>query len=292
MQQPPLIVHIVYRFGVGGLENGIVNLINHMPVNRYRHAIISLTEAGEFKHRIQRDNVEFIDLHKKPGHDLGYHWHLWKILRRLKPAIVHTRNIGPMETAVTAWLARVPVRVHGEHGWDVTDTDGSNNTYRRFRRLLSPFVSHYISMSKDLESYLLNRVGIADKKVSQLYNGVDIGKFQYGSLQRNLSSFPAGFIKEGCVLIGSVGRMSAIKNPLYLAQAFADLLKEEASLASRLRLLMVGGGELHEQVATFCRDAGIEEQVWLPANRDDVPELMRAMDIFVLPSLNLSLIHI
>lgn len=64
----PLVLHVVYRFDTGGLENGIVNLINHMPPHAYRHAVLALTEVTEFRHRIQRSDVEFISLHKPPGH--------------------------------------------------------------------------------------------------------------------------------------------------------------------------------------------------------------------------------
>jgi hypothetical protein len=65
----PLICHIVYRFGVGGLENGVVNLINRLPESAWRHQIVALTEvAEEFSRRIRRDDVEYLSLGKPPGH--------------------------------------------------------------------------------------------------------------------------------------------------------------------------------------------------------------------------------
>ena len=54
----PLLAHVVFRFGVGGLENGIVNLINHLPHERWRHAIVSLTDVSrEFTERITHPDV-------------------------------------------------------------------------------------------------------------------------------------------------------------------------------------------------------------------------------------------
>ena len=64
----PLVAHVMYRFDVGGLENGVVNLINHMPREAYRHVVISLTEITDFRKRIARDDVEFVALKKPPGH--------------------------------------------------------------------------------------------------------------------------------------------------------------------------------------------------------------------------------
>ena len=131
----PLVAHVMYRFDVGGLENGIVNLINHMPEDAYRHAIISMTEITDFRQRIQRDDVEFIALKKKPGHSLWLYPKLYRLFKELKPAIVHTRNLGALELAVPAWAAGVPSRIHGEHGRDVGDLDGSSKKYQWVRRL-------------------------------------------------------------------------------------------------------------------------------------------------------------
>ena len=66
----PLIAHVMFRFDTGGLENGIVNLINHMPEDRFRHAVVALTEVTEFRQRIRRTDVEFVSLNKPPGQGL------------------------------------------------------------------------------------------------------------------------------------------------------------------------------------------------------------------------------
>jgi hypothetical protein len=63
----PLVAHVVYRFDVGGLENGLVNLINYMPSDTYRHVVISLTEITDFRRRIGRDDVQFFALKKAAG---------------------------------------------------------------------------------------------------------------------------------------------------------------------------------------------------------------------------------
>ncbi len=76
-----------------------------------------------------------------------------------------------------AWLAGVPVRVHGEHGRDVGDLDGSNRKYQRVRRLYRPFVSHYVALSRNLADYLREPIGIAPERIAQIYNGVDTARF-------------------------------------------------------------------------------------------------------------------
>ena len=62
----PLVLHVFYRFDVGGLENGVVNLINRL--DKYRHAVLALNECvPAFCERVTRPGVEFISLRKPPG---------------------------------------------------------------------------------------------------------------------------------------------------------------------------------------------------------------------------------
>ena len=142
----PLIAHVVYRFDVGGLENGVVNLINKLPVDRYDHAVISLTEVTDFRQRITRERVSYHELHKPPGHGLQIYSKLHRLFRSLAPAIVHTRNIAAMEALLPAALARVPIRIHGEHGWDVQDASGGKRSHHLQRRFFSPLVHHIESL--------------------------------------------------------------------------------------------------------------------------------------------------
>ena len=150
----PLVAHIIYRLDVGGLENGLVNLINHIPAERFRHAIICLTGYSEFRRRIRRSDVPVFALNKPAGNSPLTHFKLWRLLKQLRPDIVHTRNLAALEGTLPAALAGVPVRIHGEHGRDVGDLDGSNRKYQLWRRLFKPFVHQYIALSKDLERYL------------------------------------------------------------------------------------------------------------------------------------------
>jgi len=198
----PLVAHIVYRFDTGGLENGVVNLINHMPADSYRHAIIALTEVTDFRQRIQRDDVQFISLHKPPGHGIWLFPKLFRLFRQLRPAIVHSRNLAALEAQLPAWLAGIAVRVHGEHGRDVGDLDGSNVTYQRVRRFYRPFVSFYLALSRDLAEYLTGIISVPRNKVLQVYNGVDSVRFHPAPSDLTVAGCP--FSRQAHWLLGTV----------------------------------------------------------------------------------------
>ena len=279
----PLVAHVLHRFDTGGLENGVVNLINHMPANAYRHAVIALTDITDFKNRIQRPDVQFFALNKQPGHVLWIYPQLYRLFRQLKPAIVHTRNLAALEAAVPAWAARVPARIHGEHGRDVGDFDGTNKKCQWIRRIYSPFVKHYIALSQDLAHYLTHPVGIGAKRVTQIYNGVDAARFHPAPERQDIPASP--FNEAGLWLVGTAGRMQTVKDQTNLARAFVLAINIEPSLREHLRLVMVGDGPLRHESLAILEAAGLAELAWLPGERNDIPDIMRGLDCFVLPSL-------
>ena len=280
----PLVAHVVYRFDTGGLENGLVNLINHMPRDAYRHVVIALTQVTDFRHRVKRDDVQFIALDKPPGHAVKLYPRLAQLFRQLQPAVVHTRNLAALECALPAWWAGVPVRVHGEHGRDVEDMDGTSRKYQWLRRAYKPWVTHYVALSRDLAGYLSDRVHVPADRLSQVYNGVDTGRF------RPADGAPPRI--EGCPfdpaahwLVGTVGRMQQVKDQTNLARAFVRLMTEQPALRERVRLVMLGSGPLREQVQRIVDEAGLGALCWLPGERSDVADVMRGLSCFALPSL-------
>lgn len=279
----PLIAHVLFRFDVGGLENGVVNLINRMPRESYRHAVIALTEITDFRRRIARDDVQFIGFNKPPGHLYRLYPRLYRTFSTLRPAIVHSRNLAALEVTVPAFAAGVPVRIHGEHGRDVGDFDGSNRTYQWVRRIYNPFVSQFIALSEDLQRYLVDRVHIPSRKVTQIYNGVDAERFRPGGTEALIPGCP--FRSPEHWIVGTVGRMQTVKDQTLLARAFIRAFEVAPTLRARLRLVMVGDGPLRLEATRLLEEAGLAEQAWLPGERNDVPEIMRGFDCFVLPSL-------
>ncbi len=276
MQKRIKIVHIIFRLDFGGLENGLVNLINRLPGDVYEHLVIALTEATEFRQRLP-NGVHVIALGKRPGKNPGYLLRLWRILATEKPDIVHTRNLPCLESQLAAFLARIPVRIHSEHGFDIYDSGGSNRRYRRLRRFMRRFVTRYIALSNDLEQYLVKQIGIAPERVVRICNGVDTERFA------PLGQPAAPASEAAVVVIGAVGRMEQIKDHLTLVRAYASVAGEAAG---KSRLIIVGDGSCRERLAAYLDEQGLAGCYEFPGFCDDVPALLRTFDIFVLPSLS------
>ncbi len=283
-KRPPLVVHVIHHLVIGGLENGLVNLINRMPPDRYRHAIICMKEYSDFRNRIENPETEVFALNRKDGGDWNARLKLFNLIRKLNPAIVHSRGISGLDSMLPALFCGVPARIHGEHGRDMDDLDGNNRKAQWLRRVHRPLVSHYVALSKDLETYLETKIGVPKRRITQIYNGVDFHNFQPNRSEREKIR-DCHFADDDSFVIGTVGRMQEVKDQVNLTKAFILLASKVPEKKKYLRLLLVGDGPLRSQCEALLDQAGLRGQAWLPGARDDIPVLMRSMDVFVLPSL-------
>jgi sugar transferase (PEP-CTERM/EpsH1 system associated) len=276
----PLVVHLVYSLGIGGLETLLVDCINRMPAERYRHAVVCLTGYTTFADNIGRPDVELVALGKPPGLGLGTHVKFWRTMRRLRPTVLHTYNLSALEYAFTGAMAGVPVRIHAEHGRDAADPHGLNPKHNFLRRRLVPFVDRFIPVSADLDAWLDRVVRIPRAKTLFIKNGVDTDKFAPGGAAATDSPW-----SRDDIVIGTVARIQDVKNHRGLIDAFSRLRADRPDLAPRLKLTIVGDGPLMAAVRRQVDELGLSDHVWLPGARKDIAALLHSFSVFALPSL-------
>lgn len=281
----PLILHVIHHLVMGGMENGLVNLINQLPAEAFRHAVVCVEDFSDFRQRITRADVEVVALHRSRVGAVGVRRGIFRLCRQWRPAIVHTRNQSGLDALLPAWLAGVPRSVHSEHGWDVDNLDGRQWKPALLRRLHSPLVDQYITVSKDLQRFLARRIGIRPDRIEQIYNGVDTARFAPPAARPALA-LPAGFDGEGVVRIGAVGRIQPVKDQATLLRAVARLVSRRPELRAVARLMLVGDGPLLGAMRELAQQLSIADICWLPGASGEVPRLLQAMDVFVLSSLN------
>ena len=277
------VLHVVYSFSIGGLENVIVQLINRLPADLFEHVVLSLTTISDFKNRVTQPGVRFIELNKPPGHAVPLYPRIYKLLRELRPDVLHTCNFAALELVPLGWLARVPLRLHAEHGWDAHDKNGENLRHQRVRRFYRPFVSHFVGVSQEIDDYLGSAIRVPAARRSLIANGVDTALFSPAAGQRQpVPGCP--FEPGNHWLVGTVGRLQTVKNQPLLARAFVRLIQQRPRAAERARLVIVGEGPLRAEVEGILSAAGLQHLAWLPGARNDVPDVLRMLDVFVLPS--------
>jgi len=266
------IAHLIYSFGTGGLEKGIATVVNNAsPL--FEHVILCLTTSGKSESLLPPD-IQVVELHKPPGNSPLFLFKLSRVLKSLRPDIVHTRNWSGMDGIIAARMAGIRAVVHGEHGWGMEDPQGLHQKRILIRRFLSRWVSEYTCVSKEIENWLCNDVCVR-KLVTQIYNGVDTEKYCPGNSGARIRAELG--ITAHVLLVGVVGRLDPIKDHSTLFRAFETV----RTVLPEAQLLIVGDGQERKRLESQAGDGVI-----FMGNRSDVPEILRALDLFILPSLN------
>ncbi len=279
--QPIHVVHVIHQLATGGMENGLVNLINGIDPQAVRHSVLCMTDFTDFRSRITRPDVAVIALHKRPhGQDFSAQRRAYAQLQVLRPDVVHTRNLTGLDAVLPAFLARVPARLHGEHGRDMTDPDGTNKKFILLKKLHRPFIHRWTTVSEDLARSLRERVGVPAAAITQIYNGVNLDRFTPVSPRRAI----AGFSEAGHFVFGTVGRLQDVKEQWLLIEALA-ILRELTPRAKDVRVVIVGEGPMRARLEqTLAQHPDIASQVLLAGPQIDVPTWLQSFDVFCLPS--------
>jgi sugar transferase (PEP-CTERM/EpsH1 system associated) len=275
-ERPLKVVHVVHSLAVGGLENGVVNLVNGRDES-LQHTIVCMTTDGPLTARL-RPEVKVFALGKKSGHDPRTFMRLSRLLRTLKPDVVHSRNWGTFDAVLAARLAGVRHVIHGEHGRDITDPKGLNPRRNRWRRMCAPFVSRFVTVCDDLRRWLVEEVCLPASKVVTVYNGVEIAR--YSNIDRSAARARLGLAADS-LAVGTVGRLDPVKDQVGLIRAF-DLLAHRYPKAV---LVIAGDGPCRAALENLVAASKLQPRVRLLGERDDVPEVLAALDVFVLPSI-------
>jgi sugar transferase (PEP-CTERM/EpsH1 system associated) len=278
---PIRILHIVDSLGKGGLENGLVNLIQQMDESRFEHTICAIRYLGANAERLPRDRVRVISLEKQAARSRVHVGALARVIREVKPDIVHSRNWAAVEGVLAARLVGGCKVIHSEHGLDV-DTI-LEEPWRRlcFRRLAFQLAHRVLSVSYQLRELHASRTRFPERRITVVHNGVDRQRFFPDTALRVRVREELGIGQEE-FCIGSVGNLFPVKDHMTLLHALANI----AQFYGKWRLIMVGEGPERARLEGFVNThTGWKDRVMFLGLSSRVPQLLNAMDVYVLPSM-------
>lgn len=270
------VLHVVLSMETGGLENGIVNLVNHSDKERFEVDILCLRHRGELADRISNPNSKVI-FDDKAGE--GIWASIKKIVQTCKLGNYHIVHSHGFTTMLTSYIAKLispyPMIINGEHGTLYHDS----LKQRLIQKFLFMKMDLNLSVSQDLKETIISAFSIHKDNFHTIINGVDTDKF---SNTGDLSSIfrQSLDIKDDDLIIGSVGRLVPVKNYPSLINAFSMLLKSHPDC----HLVLAGDGVERELLKSHIDELGLQDKIHLLGRRDDIPSLMNQFDLFVLPS--------
>lgn len=264
------VAHLVTTFDTGGLQNGIVNLVNHGDPERVRHTILSLRGRTGLADRLLRGDVVSLDLGE------GRHAAAWRIiaerLRELAPDVLHTRNWGTYPDGIlAARRAGVGRRVHGFHGRDLANAHGEGLKRRILGKFLSWATDRIITLTPSMKREYIRDYRVGENRVTVIPNGVDLDR---------LAAFDADPALASSFTVATVGRLDAVKNLPLLVRAFAAMERRTPGD----RLVICGDGPVRGEVEEIAAAEGVGEALIMTGERSDAPAVMKASDVYVQPS--------
>ncbi|MBN1154271.1 glycosyltransferase family 4 protein [candidate division KSB1 bacterium] len=280
------ILHIITNLPVGGAQDNTLITVDGLDKNRYDVSLMSASD-GQWLDRarsIKGIKLIFIDeLIRKIDlfYDIIALVKIFRVIRKGNYDIVHTHSSKPgFSGRIAARLAGVPHIIHTIHGFPFHDF--MNPVVRQFFIYLERYLSKLSDILITVSKLNLNKVielGIAPpKKLVNIYSGILFEKFSVPiDIERKKRSL--GF-ESGHKIIGMVGRLSAQKAPQY----FIESIPAIRAKFPNARFIIVGDGELREEVEELIHSLDLHDILKLLGFRDDVPEILQILDVYVLSS--------
>lgn len=269
---PVRVMHVLFRLQAGGMEYGVIKLVNGLDRSQVSSSVCSTTPADEVKALLRAD-VPLHECRRRSGNDPSLVLQLYRLFRRERPHIVHTHAWGTLcEGVLAARLARVPVVIHGEHG-----TLQLRPYQAHVQRVMWGRAERVLSVSSRLAERMASATGFPLNRITVIRNGVDLQRFQ--AVDRPAARRALGLPADGLV-VGTAGRLVPVKDHATLVQAL-KLLRDRGVAVTGV---VAGDGPLRAALEAQARALGIAAHVMFPGHLADVERLFAALDVFVLSS--------
>ena len=278
--QPVRIAQVLNRMDSGGIEAVVMNYYRHIDHEQIQFDFY-FAAGSTFP---QREELERLGAGIYPvpaySHPLAYHKALYSAFREHGYKVVHA-HLSTMSVFAlfAAWRAGVPVRICHNHStahWGEGKKTLLKYLLRPFNKL---FATDWFACGEKAGRWMYGDRAFEKGKVHVMPNAIDTEKFAFDPAVRVQLRQELGIPLEAFV-VGHVGRFTYAKNHEFLVQVFASL-KQQCPDA---KLLLVGEGELEQQIRDKVAELGLQRDVIFTGARSDVAKLYSAMDVFCLPS--------
>jgi glycosyltransferase involved in cell wall biosynthesis len=258
------VAHVTLSLDMGGQEKLLVEFARHADPARFALTIVSLTGRGTLADTLESLGCRVIAMEEAAGLRPGMVWRLRRLFRREHFDVIHTHDDKPLLYAGPAgWLASVPRRVHTHHHGFVPQIGPRQ---RRLVAWASRLVDPFVCVSHDGAQFAAAQ-GVSTGRLRVLWNGIDLGRFEYGGPQR-----------DGPAM--TVARLSPEKDIQNLLRAARLVIDVQPSF----RLEIAGDGPCRAELTALADELHLGEHVHFLGEVRDVSALLGRASLFVLPS--------
>lgn len=272
------ILHVVESLEIGGLEHVVVALASAQRRRGHEVRVVCLWRRGVLADAAESAGVPVTCCDKRPGFDLRAWRAMRSTLRSVAPDVLHTHNPMAHYYAVAASLGLgVRTVLNTRHGMGSGDLGARREKLFRLALLAT---DHAVSVCDAARQRFVVHGVMPAAKAVVVRNGIDLGRFAMRSAEAGSALRASLGLPADAVVFGTVGRLNEAKQQHRLLGALRSL----TDAGHRVALVIAGDGERRQFLEAETDLLGLRAQVRLLGARNDVPELLAGMDVFVLPS--------
>lgn len=282
MKQPLRVLHFQGRMGKGGAETFMMNAYRNIDRTKIQFDFLiyeDFEDVKPYNKEIHKLGGKIYSVPNPNKNILAYIQAVKKLLKDKHFDIVHNEIFfGGGLNLLLAKQAGISKRVAHSHA--TTDGKGNNiaiNTIRKiFQRMLLKNATNYLACSYEAGIGLYGE----DHPFIFVPNGIDLESYenipQSKEEIRNELNIP-----QNALVIGNIGRFEEQKNHDVLIDIFEEIVKKR----SNSHLILIGEGSLEDRIKDKVINLDLQSKVSFLGLRDDIPQLLKAMDVFLMPSL-------
>ncbi len=270
------ILHLIETSEPGGAETVLAYIASNLDKDRY-NSIACVLEKGWLTNHLDSLSIPYVMIENKLSYDPVFLFKLLRLIRREHIDLIHSHEfMMTVYGAVAAKLAHIP-HIGTLHG-KVYYPDKQRRV--NMLRIAAKLCTRLIAVSKDLNRFLVELLGVPADKIETLYNGINLDKYR-SAKSRDETKQSLG-LQNQSIVIGTVGSLFEVKGLPYLLEATAQLKEKYPDIS----LFIAGEGNQEDALKTKADDLRLGDTVKFLGFRDDIPNILHAVDIYVCSSVS------
>jgi len=277
------IIHLQVLPILSGVQKSMLDIISRLDPNKYDITVLCQTE-GDLTQALKQKNIRFITLPElkreiNPYYDLLAFLKLYKLLKHGKYDLVHTHSSKPgIIGRLAAKAAGIKCIVHTVQGFAFHEHSSNMQIFLvGLLEKLAGMASHKVIFVNSKDRDVASKMKlVANHKMVTIHNGVDLNQCNSANGVKNGNG-----IKKNGAMVGMVARLWEQKAP----QDYIASIPKVVAKIPDAKFLVIGDGPLETELKKMSAKLGIEKNVQFLGWRQDINDLLKVIDVVVLPSL-------
>ena len=261
----------------GGIESYIMNVYRNLGNKKMIFDFLTDWETMAFETEVKENGSKVFHIPAKSRSLFKHQKAIAKILKdhkEYRTVYFNILNAGAVFSMIPCFIRKRNIVVHSH-----SSSDSNMRLHNLCKLPLNVIAKKKLACSKPAAVYMFGKKALVKEKVKIINNAINVSDYTFSPSVRKEKRDELN-ITDNFSLI-HVGRMSAEKNPIFIIDIFSAVSVADPTAT----LLYVGSGPLEEKIKKPAADIGIIDRIKFLGMRSDIPQLLQAADVFLLPSL-------